>query len=67
MIKIQEELHPEDWKQLVDDSIDFELEDALQHIMSSVGNDSNTLVIMNILKKFVYFPLNSTSILFVIL
>ena len=67
MNKIQEELHPEDWKQLVDDSIDFELEDGLQHIMSSVGNDNNTLVIMNILKKFASFPLYITNLLFVIL
>ena len=44
-------IHPENWKQLVDDTIEYQMDDALKEIMSNC--DNNTLVIMNIVKKFV--------------
>ena len=46
---------PEEWRQMVDKSIKGGLEAALQRVMSAVGNDNATLVIMNIVKKFVFF------------
>ena len=46
-------LSPEEWKQLVDDKIIKVLDSALKDVMSHV--DNNTLVVMNIVKKFVLF------------
>ena len=43
------------WKQLTDGIIEFELDEAIQQIMSEIGNDNNALVVMNIVKKFACF------------
>ena len=43
----------EEWKISLKDKIKCELDCALQNVMLNVGTDNATIVIMNILKKFV--------------
>ena len=45
----------EEWKRSLEEKIKCELDCALQNVMSNVGNDNATIVIMNILKKFVLY------------